>query len=137
MQSGASAEATRGAAGNGRFLLVAALVLPLLGIALLILRPELDLTWEHHPAHFWLVLGTAAVGVVLAYLTNEAASRHADALSKPQIVVVRRRIGERQQALRQDPKRGHGTGPMAGRSSRRMRSPPGSSSPVATNPMRS
>ncbi|HEX7196494.1 MAG TPA: adenylate/guanylate cyclase domain-containing protein [Candidatus Limnocylindria bacterium] len=56
-----------------------ALLLPLLGLGLLVLRPELDLVWEHHPSHFWLVLGAAAVSVALAYLTNEAASRHADA----------------------------------------------------------
>jgi adenylate cyclase len=55
------------------------LLLPLLGLGLLVLRPELDLVWEHHPSHFWLVLGAAAVSVALAYLTNEAASRHADA----------------------------------------------------------
>ena len=56
-----------------------ALLLPLLGLGLLVARPELDIVWEHHPSHFWLVLGTAAVSVALAYLTNEAASRHADA----------------------------------------------------------
>ncbi|MEO7295571.1 MAG: adenylate/guanylate cyclase domain-containing protein [Candidatus Limnocylindria bacterium] len=56
-----------------------ALLLPLLELGLLVLRPELDLVWEHQPSHFWLVLGAAAVSVVLAYLTNEAASRHADA----------------------------------------------------------
>ena len=56
-----------------------ALLLPLLGLGLLVLRPELDLRWEHHPSHFWLVLGAAVVSVVLAYVTNEAASRHADA----------------------------------------------------------
>ena len=56
-----------------------ALVLPMVGLGLLLARPELDLTWEHHPSHFWLVLGTAAVNVVLAYLTNVAASRHEDA----------------------------------------------------------
>lgn len=56
-----------------------ALALPLAGLGLLLARPELDLTWEHHPSHFWLVLGTAAVSVALAYLTNIAASRHEDA----------------------------------------------------------
>jgi adenylate cyclase len=56
-----------------------ALAAPLLGLVVLILRPELDVTWEHHPSHFWLVLGTAGVNVALAYLTNEAASRRADA----------------------------------------------------------
>jgi class 3 adenylate cyclase len=53
--------------------------LPLLGLALLLVRPELDLEWEHHPSHFWLVLGTAAVNVALAYVTNVAASRYRDA----------------------------------------------------------
>ncbi len=56
-----------------------ALLLPLLGLGLLILRPELDLRWEHHPSHFWLVLVTAGMSLVLAFLTNQAASRHADA----------------------------------------------------------
>ena len=56
-----------------------ALLLPLVGLGLLVLRPELDLVWEHHPGHFWLVLGAAVVSVVLAYVTNEAASRQADA----------------------------------------------------------
>lgn len=56
-----------------------ALLVPLAGLGLLVARPELDLTWEHHPGHFWLVLGTAAVSVALALLTNAAASRHADA----------------------------------------------------------
>jgi class 3 adenylate cyclase len=56
-----------------------ALVLPLVGLGLLMIQPELDLTWEHHPSHFWLVLGTAAVSVALALLTNAAAGRHADA----------------------------------------------------------
>lgn len=57
----------------------AALALPLAGLGLLLARPELDLTWEHHPSHFWLVLGTALVSVALALLTNEAANRRADA----------------------------------------------------------
>ena len=56
-----------------------ALLLPLVGLGLLVARPELDIVWEHHPSHFWLVLGASAVSIALAYLTNEAASRHADA----------------------------------------------------------
>ena len=55
------------------------LVLPLLGLTLLIARPELDLEWKHQPSHFWLVLTVAAVNVALAYLTNEAAMRRGDA----------------------------------------------------------
>lgn len=58
---------------------VVALTLPLLGLALLLGRPELDVRWEHQPSHFWLVLLTAALSVGLALLTNEAAARHADA----------------------------------------------------------
>ena len=53
--------------------------LPLLGLALLISRPELDLEWKHQPSHFWLVLTVAAVNVALAYFTNEAAMRRGDA----------------------------------------------------------
>jgi adenylate cyclase len=56
-----------------------ALALPLLGLALLIARPELDLEWRHQPSHFWLVLIVAIVNVALAYLTNEAAIRRGDA----------------------------------------------------------
>ena len=56
-----------------------ALLLPLAGLALLIARPELDLHWEHHPSHFWIVLIAAAVNVVLAYVTNIAAGRYRDA----------------------------------------------------------
>jgi adenylate cyclase len=55
------------------------LALPLLGLGLLLARPELDLAWEHHPSHFWLVLVTAAVNLALAYITNVAAGRYRDA----------------------------------------------------------
>lgn len=55
------------------------LPLPLLGLILLLARPELDLEWHHEPSHFWLVLLVAAVNAVLAYLTNIAAGRHRDA----------------------------------------------------------
>jgi adenylate cyclase len=55
------------------------LALPLLGLALLIARPDLDLEWRHQPSHFWLVLLVAVVNVALAYLTNEAAMRRGDA----------------------------------------------------------
>ncbi len=57
----------------------AVLALPLLGFLLLMRRPRLDLTWEHHPSHFWLVLLTAATSAVLAYATGSAAERRGDA----------------------------------------------------------
>ncbi len=56
-----------------------ALLLPLLGLALLLARPGLDLRWEHHPGHFWLVLVTAGLASVLAYATGDAAARRGDA----------------------------------------------------------
>jgi class 3 adenylate cyclase len=65
--------------GGRPLVVVSALGLPLLGLALLLANPSLDRQLEHHPGHFWLVLGTAAVNVSLAYLTNEAANRRADA----------------------------------------------------------
>jgi hypothetical protein len=55
------------------------LTLPLAGLVLLLARPEVDLHWEDHPAHFWLVLLTALVSVVLGYLAGEAARRLNDA----------------------------------------------------------
>lgn len=57
---------------------VAALALPIIGLALMLARPELDVHWQHQPSHFWLVLATAALSVILALGTNEAASRRAD-----------------------------------------------------------
>ena len=58
--------------------------LPVAGLGLLLVRPELDMQWEHHPSHFWLVLLTAAVNVALAYVTNVVASRYRD----PRLVLV-------------------------------------------------
>jgi len=57
----------------------AVLAVPLLGLGLLLGRPELDLRWEHHPAHFSLVLSSAVVSAILAYATGEAAGRRGDA----------------------------------------------------------
>lgn len=55
-----------------------ALLVPLAGLALLIRRPQLDVHWEHHPSHFWLVLITAALSAVLAYSTGAAALQRGD-----------------------------------------------------------
>jgi adenylate cyclase len=59
--------------------LVIALALPLAGLALLVSAPHLDVHWEDHPAHFWLVLSASAINAALAYTTGEAARRRADA----------------------------------------------------------
>ncbi len=59
--------------------LAVALALPAAGLALLIAEPALDVHWEHHPAHFWLVLGAAGLNAVLAYATSVEAARRGDA----------------------------------------------------------
>ena len=58
--------------------LVGLLPLPLAGLVLLLPVPALDVRWEHHPSHFWLVLSVALVNMVLGLLTSEAASQRRD-----------------------------------------------------------
>lgn len=55
------------------------MALPLLALWLLLAQPELDVTWEHRPSHFWLVAGVAAVNVVLALRVLAAARFREDA----------------------------------------------------------
>ncbi|MFD8496447.1 adenylate/guanylate cyclase domain-containing protein [Amycolatopsis sp. NPDC059657] len=55
------------------------LALPMLGLWLLIARPEFDLRWEDHLSHLWLVAGVAAVGFALAVRINQQARARADA----------------------------------------------------------
>ena len=65
--------------GGSRIVVTAAvLTVPLLGLLLLLRLPTLDVRWEHHPAHFWLVLITAVLSAVLAYATGDAAGRRGD-----------------------------------------------------------
>jgi adenylate cyclase len=52
---------------------------PLVLFALLLARPHLDETWENHPAHFWLVLGAAAIATALGWAVSTAARRRRDA----------------------------------------------------------
>ena len=58
---------------------VAVVALPLVGLALLLARPSLDLTWENHPAHFWLVVIVGGLSFALGFLLAEAAARREDA----------------------------------------------------------
>ncbi len=58
---------------------MALLPLPMLGLVLLLARPDLDVWWEHQPSHFWLVLAVGGLSAVLAYGTGVAAQRRADA----------------------------------------------------------
>ena len=46
-----------------------ALLIPLAGLVLLLNSPQLNVHWEHHPAHFWLVLLAAGLSAGLAYVT--------------------------------------------------------------------
>jgi class 3 adenylate cyclase len=52
---------------------------PLALLAVLRLRPSLDVHWEQHPAHFWLVLTAAALATGLGYSVSSAARRRRDA----------------------------------------------------------
>src|SRR3954451_3824900 len=54
------------------------LALPLAGFWLLLAAPSLDGHWEQHPAHFWLVLGAAAINASLAIATGDAARCRGD-----------------------------------------------------------
>ena len=54
------------------------LALPMFGLWLLLANPSVDLTWENHQAHFWLVFVAAVLLVGLAVLVGQAARRHAD-----------------------------------------------------------
>ena len=64
-----------GTPGDVPWVVPVAVALPLLGLGLLLARPELDLEWEHHPSHFWLVLSTAAVSVALARTSRQGGIR--------------------------------------------------------------
>jgi class 3 adenylate cyclase len=55
------------------------MALPLVGLWLLLGNPGIDLTWQDHVAHFWIVLATALIGVALAILVAVGAQRHDDA----------------------------------------------------------
>jgi adenylate cyclase len=57
----------------------ALLALPVVGLALLLAVPSIDVMWEHHPSHFLLVLTVALINVALALIASEAAHQRADA----------------------------------------------------------
>lgn len=56
----------------------ALLALPMIGMVVLLAVPPLDVEWQHHPAHFWLVLLVAVVDLVLGLVIGGAAEQHAD-----------------------------------------------------------
>jgi len=55
------------------------LALPLVGLALLVVQPNLDVVWEDHLVHFELILVTALVNVALAIAIGRAALARDDA----------------------------------------------------------
>ena len=55
------------------------LALPMAGLVLLLATPHLDVEWENHPAHFWIVLIAGLLNAGLAYATANAACRRGDA----------------------------------------------------------
>jgi len=61
------------------WLLAVLLAIPVAGLVLLLAVPDLDVTWEHHPSHFLLVLAVALINVALAVVASDAAHRRDDA----------------------------------------------------------
>jgi adenylate cyclase len=55
------------------------LLAPLAGFVLLVVQPNFDGIWEHHPSHFWLVLAIGGINAVLAWATGSAARLRGDA----------------------------------------------------------
>jgi len=55
------------------------LSLPLLGLWLLLAQPQLDVIWEDHLSHFWLIVLVAGVNVALGFRVSVAARERADA----------------------------------------------------------
>lgn len=58
---------------------IALVVLPLVVLAVVRLRPALDVAWESHPAHFWLVLFASAVSVAMGASVARVARQRLDA----------------------------------------------------------
>jgi adenylate cyclase len=58
---------------------LAVVLAPLALLAILLARPAVDVSWENQQAHFWLVLGAAAVATALGWAVSTAARRRRDA----------------------------------------------------------
>ena len=64
--------------GPPAWFLMLTLVAPMAGLALLLGARSLDVHWEHHPSHFWLVFSVAFVNVALGLIVSEMARRSGD-----------------------------------------------------------
>lgn len=62
----------------GPIWLAVAVAAPLALLAVLRWQPALDVEWHNNPAHFWIVLGAAAVASVLSYNVSVASRRRQD-----------------------------------------------------------
>ena len=58
---------------------VAVVAAPLVLLGFLLARPAIALDWENQQAHFWLVLGAAALATALGWAVSVAARRRRDA----------------------------------------------------------
>ncbi|MEX0850753.1 MAG: adenylate/guanylate cyclase domain-containing protein [Gaiellaceae bacterium] len=58
---------------------IAIVAAPLVLLGLLLAQPAIDLGWENQQAHFWLVLGAAALATTLGWAVSVAARRRRDA----------------------------------------------------------
>ena len=59
--------------------LAVALATPLAGFAVLLSQPSIDGHWNHHPSHFWVVLGAAVIAAALGWSIGTSAKRRSDA----------------------------------------------------------
>ena len=64
--------------GPPSWFIVVALAIPMAGLLLLLGFPSLDVHWEHHPSHFWLVSSVAFLNVGLGLIVSEVARRSGD-----------------------------------------------------------
>ncbi|WP_433368601.1 adenylate/guanylate cyclase domain-containing protein [Streptosporangium sp. CA-115845] len=55
------------------------LALPMLGLWLLLARPDLNIVLQDNPSHFWLIITVAGINLVLGLMISEASARRADA----------------------------------------------------------
>ncbi|MBJ8339958.1 GAF domain-containing protein [Antrihabitans sp. YC3-6] len=53
--------------------------IPAFGLWLLVSKPHLDVHYEHHGVHFWLVLATASTAMALGFVLLRAARQRSDA----------------------------------------------------------
>ena len=71
----------------------ALLSLPLVGLALLLAVPSIDVMWEHHPSHFLLVLAVALINVALALRRERGRASTRGRASVPRVTRADHELG--------------------------------------------